>query len=130
MSRTRFEVAAAWGMGVALPLLEILRRRTNFHPIASYIDDLIAGALLLFAARAVSQQRPNAESWLAAAWGILAGGLYGSFFGQLEQWRAVDVSGQSGLAVVCVKGVLFAVSIAALVCALRHPRTQGSLRVS
>ena len=122
----RFEVAAAWGMGVVLPLLEILRRKTNFHPIASYVDDLIAGALLLFAARATSRKRPNADAWLAAAWGVLAGGLYGSFFGQLEQWRAVDVSGQSGLFVVCVKGVLFAVSIAALVCALRRPHPRGA----
>ncbi|MCX5739779.1 MAG: hypothetical protein NTZ61_15035 [Proteobacteria bacterium] len=47
----RFEVAAAWGMGVALPLLDVLRRKTNVHPIASYVDDLIAGALLLVAAR-------------------------------------------------------------------------------
>jgi hypothetical protein len=47
----RFEVAAAWGVGVVLPLLEVLRRKTSFHPIASYVDDLIAGALLLVAAR-------------------------------------------------------------------------------
>jgi hypothetical protein len=67
---------------------------------------------------------------VAAAWGVLAGGLYGSFFGQLEQWRAVDVSGQSGLFVVCVKGVPFAVSIAALVCALQRPNANGAQRTS
>jgi hypothetical protein len=117
----RFEVAAAWGMGVVLPLLEIARRRTNFHPIASYVDDLIAGALLLVAARAASRGRPNAGVWLAGAWGVLAGGLYGSFFGQLEQWREVDVSGHSGLFVVVVKGVLYAISMVALVCSLRRP---------
>jgi hypothetical protein len=113
-------------MGVVLPLLEVLRRRTNFHPIASYADDLIAGALLLVAARAASQRRPNADVWLAGAWGVLAGGLYGSFFWQLEAWRELDVSGHSGLFVVCVKGVLFAVSIAALVCALRRPTAHTS----
>lgn len=120
----RFEVAAAWAMGVVLPLLEVSRRRANFHPIHSYVDDLIAGALLLVAARAVSQSRPNADAWLAGAWGVLAGGLYGSFFWQLQQWREIDVSGQPGLVVVCVKGVLFAVSIAALVCALRRSKAQ------
>ena len=116
-----FEVRAAWAMGVVLPLLEIARRRTNFHPIASYVDDLIAGALLLVAARAASRGRPNADAWLAGAWGVLAGGLYGSFFGQLEHWREVDVSGHSGLFVVVVKGILYAVSMIALVCSLRRP---------
>lgn len=117
----RFEVAAAWGMGVVLPLLEIARRRTNFHPIHSYVDDLIAGALLLVAARAASREQPNADAWLAGAWGVLAGGLYGSFFWQLSEWREVDVSGQSGLFVVIVKGILYAISMIALVCALRRP---------
>jgi len=119
--RMRFEVAAAWGMGVALPLLEIARRRTSFHPIASYVDDLIAGALLLVAARAASREQANADVWLAGAWGVLAGGLYGSFFWQLAQWRDVDVSGQSGLIVVVVKGVLYAISMIALICSLRRP---------
>ena len=113
-------------MGVVLPLLEVLRRRTDFHPIASYVDDLIAGALLLVAARAASRPRANADVWLAGAWGVLAGGLYGSFFWQLEHWRELDVSGHAGLFVVCVKGALFAVSIAALVCALRRPTTRSS----
>ena len=65
----------------------------EFPPIASYVDDLIAGALLLVAARAASREQPNAEVWLAGAWGVLAGGLYGSFFWQLAQWREIDVSG-------------------------------------
>jgi hypothetical protein len=117
----RFEVAAAWGMGVVLPLLEIARRRTNFESPAFYVDDLIAGALLLWAARAAARERPNADAWLAGAWGVLAGGLYGSFFGQLEHWREVDVGGAAGLTVVAIKGVLYAISMIALTCALRRP---------
>lgn len=116
----RFEVVAAWAMGVILPLLEALRRGTNFHPLAFYVDDFIAGALLLSAARAVQQRRPNAELWLAGAWGVLCGGLYGSFFSQLEEWNKVDVSGHSGLTVVIVKGVLYAIALAAFIKTLRR----------
>ena len=49
-----FEVAAAYGIGVAMPLLETLRRRTYFETIARYVDDFIAGGLLLFAAYAIA----------------------------------------------------------------------------
>lgn len=116
----RFEHAAAYAMGVGLPLLEALRRRTNFSPVHAYVDDFIAGALLLFAARAVSRGRPNGDAWLAGAWGVLCGGLYGSFFWQLERMHEVDVGGGSGVVVVAVKGVLYAIAIAAFVCSLRR----------
>lgn len=115
----RFEHVAAYVMGVGLPLLEALRRRTNFSTISGYVDDFIAGALLLYAARAVSKRSPNGPVLLVAAWAVLCGGLYGSFFGQLEGGAALDVSGQSKLVVLGIKGALFAVSLAALVAAIR-----------
>ena len=115
----RFEHAAAYAMGIGLPLLEALRRRTNFDPIHSYVDDFIAGALLLWAARAVSLRRPNAGLLLAAAWGVLCGGLYGSFFWQLESSASHDVSGIANATVVLVKGVLYAIALAGLVLSVR-----------
>jgi hypothetical protein len=115
----RFEHAAAYGMGVGLPLLEALRRRTNFETIAGYVDDFIAGALLLYAARAVSRGKPGGPVLLAVAWAVLSGGLYGSFFGQLERIAEVDVGGQPGVVVVAIKGVLYAISLTALVLATR-----------
>lgn len=116
----RFEHAAAYGMGVVLPLLEIARRRTNFHPVHAYVDDLLAGALLLLAARSVSRGSPRGPAYLAGAWGVLAGGLYGSFFWQLSQADEVDVGGSAGLTVVIVKGVLYAISVVALVLSIRR----------
>jgi hypothetical protein len=115
----RFEHAAAYAMGVGLPLLEALRRRTNFDTIAGYVDDFIAGAFLLVAARAVSRGRPNGPVLLVAAWAVLCGGLYGSFFGQLEDSAALDVSGQSKALVLAVKGALYAIALAALALAVR-----------
>lgn len=115
----RFELAAAYGMGVALPLLEVLRRGTNFSTISGYVDDFIAGALLLYAARAVSRQQPSGPVLLAAAWAVLCGGLYSSFFGQLESAASHDVSGLPSATVVLIKGALYAVALLGLVRSIR-----------
>jgi hypothetical protein len=115
----RFELAAAYAMGVALPLLETLRRRTNFETIAGYVDDFIAGGLLLYAARAVSRGKPSGPVLLVAAWAILCGGLYGSFFHQLESAASHDVSGLGNTTVVLIKGGLYAVALVALVLSVR-----------
>lgn len=115
----RFELVAAYVMGVGLPLLEVMRRRTNFSTISGYVDDFIAGALLLYAARAVSKGRLGGEVLLVLAWGVLSGGLYNSFFGQLESTAAVDVGGLPNMTVVVIKGVLYAISLAGLVLSTR-----------
>ena len=115
----RFEHAAAYGMGVGLPLLEALRRKTNFETIAGYVDDFIAGALLLWAASAVSRGKRSGPVLLVLAWATLAGGLYSSFFGQLERIAETDVGGLPGATVVAIKGVLYAITLAALVFAAR-----------
>ncbi len=80
----RFEVGAAYTMGIGLPLLEAIRRKTDFENFHSYIDDFIAGGLLLYAAHAVTRGKRSGPVLLAVAWAVLCGGLYGSFFWQLE----------------------------------------------
>ncbi len=119
----RIEVAAAYAMGVGLPLLEALRRKTHFSPIAAYADDFIAGGLLLAAAWAVSRGKPQGPALLVAAWGILCGGLYSSFFTQLARDATHDISGLPNTTVVLIKGALFAISIAALVLSIRTAST-------
>ena len=115
----RFEVVAAYVMGISLPALEIVRRRTNFENVSTYVDDIIVGALLLYAARAVTKSKANSSMLLVAAWAILVGGCYGSFFGQLNNTASLDVSGFSNSSVVIVKGVVFLTSIVALLMSIR-----------
>jgi hypothetical protein len=115
----RFEVGAAYAMGVGLPLLEALRRRTNFEHFHSYIDDFIAGALLLYAAHSVVQEKARGPVLLVLAWAVLCGGLYGSFFWQLSSDATQDVGGLPNLVVVVIKGVLYAITLTALVFASR-----------
>ncbi len=121
----RFEHAAAYVMGIALPALEVMRRRTNVESVSSYVDDFIAGALLLYAARSVSRQQRSGPVLLVAAWAILCGGLYGSFFWQLERTLATDVSGLANTTVVLVKGALFGTAIVSLVLSVRSA-TRGA----
>lgn len=115
----RFEVATAYAMGAGLPLLEAMRRKTNFEHFHSYIDDFIAGALLLYAAQAVTRGRQNGPVMLVVAWAVLCGGLYGSFFWQLSSDAAQDVGGLANTTVVLIKGFLYAVSLTALYFASR-----------
>ncbi len=117
----RFEVASAYVLGVLLPLLETLRRRTDFSLPEAYLDDYIAGALLLLGAWAVTRRRPYGPYALAGAWGVLCGGLYYSFFGQLRNAVPEDVSGLPNRVVVAIKGILFAVAILALVRSITRP---------
>jgi hypothetical protein len=125
-----FEVRAAYVMGIALPLLETLRRRTNFSPIAMYVDDYIAGIILLIAAVAVTRGKPWGPAMLAGAWGVLVGGLYYSFFGQIENQLANDISGLSNWIVVAIKGVAFGISILCFVLAIRRASSRQGVRTS
>ena len=111
----RFEVTAAYVVGILLPGLEVLRRRTNFDRPESYVDDFIVGALLLLAASSVSRGRAYGRYLLAGSWGVLCGGLYSSFFGQLRSPLPDDISGLPNLVVVAIKGVFWAVAIAGFV---------------
>jgi len=122
----RFEVASAHAMGIALPVLETLRRRTNFETISGYVDDFIAGGLLLYAGRLAAKGRPQGPVLLAVAWAVLCGGLYGSFFGQLG--READVSGLPNPVVVAVKGALFAWALLALSRSVRFASRPGEIR--
>jgi hypothetical protein len=110
--RGGFAVSAAYVMGIILPVLETARRRTNFDDIPGYIDDFIIGALLLWGARSVSRGHAHGPALLTAAWGMQCGGMWSSFFGQLQSIE--DISGLRNGVVVLIKGAVYLVALAAL----------------
>lgn len=118
--RLRFEIAAAYCLGVALPVLEVCRRRTNFSDIPGYIDDFIIGGLLVFAARSAARGRIHGRALLVAAWGILCGGLWGSLFGQINNPDPHDISGLPNMVVVILKLLICGVAVTALVLSIRR----------
>ena len=115
----KFEVGAAYAMGILLPLGEALRRKTDFSNFHSYVDDFIIGAVLIYAARAVTTGKRSGYVLLCVGWAILNGGLYGSFFWQFASTAALDVGGLPNMTMVIIKGVLWAISFAALVLSVR-----------
>ncbi|HYV99555.1 MAG TPA: hypothetical protein VE967_19005 [Gemmatimonadaceae bacterium] len=121
----RFDIVAAYVLGILLPAAETVRRGTHFTPIASYADDYIIGALLLAAAHAARIGKPSGNALLVAAWGALCGGLYYSFFGQLESATSTDVSGLPNMTVVVIKGAIYLVALYAIVRSIRAASQQS-----
>lgn len=114
---TRIEVIAAYVLGVMLPVLEVLRRRTDFSDLPAYADDFLIGTFLLYAAYSVVKRQRGGNVLLCTAWGILCGGMYSSFFSQLKV--ATDVSGAANNLVIAVKGIIFLIAIVCLVLSVR-----------
>jgi hypothetical protein len=111
----RFDVAAAYVMGIGLPVLEVLRRGSDVSRFANYADDFLAGGLLLWAAIATSTGRRVGPVLLVVAWAIVCCGFYYSIVGQLQNPAPSDVSGLPNAVVVFIKIALYGVSIAALI---------------
>ena len=105
-------------MGAALPVLEALRRRTDFSNLPAYLDDFLVGGILLGAAWSVCRGWRYGRAALVAAWGIVVGGGYYSFFGQVARMNETDISGLPGVWVVAIKGVMMLVALVSLASAI------------
>ena len=74
-------------MGIFLPLAETVRRfrqLADLSHIMNWFDDYILGGILILAAWMLKSEKPNAISYMIAAWGIGAGALFLSFLGQFD----------------------------------------------
>jgi hypothetical protein len=117
-------------LGIVVPIAETVRRWSTWQaaPLALF-DDYILAALVLCGAWLAGHDFRRGQCFLAAAWGICCGVGYGSFFGQLERFRqgAVDPAPIPSVWVVVIKGILWALCIAALVMTLRAKPPPGTL---
>lgn len=104
-------VRMALVIGVLLPLAETVRRSNQLLDPArflSWFDDYLLGGVLLLAAYCVKKNRPNAVSWLIAAWGVAVGALFLSFLGQFDyyQTKSGDPGVFSTTLVLAAKGLI------------------------
>lgn len=111
----RFEVQSAYLLGVAIPVLETLRRGLGFENVTTVVEDYVIGALLLLAATSVRAGRRHGPLLLVLAWAALAGGLFPSFFGHLEYLLRGTVGGPREAWIVAIKGAIYAVCLVSLV---------------
>jgi hypothetical protein len=126
----QFSRRLAYLFGIALPLVETLRRHHQLGDPAvwpQWLDDFLLGALLLAGARLTANHRYDNARYLVAAWGVTCGMGYYSFFGQLQNLDLPDPAGIPAIWVAVIKGVGFTLAIVALAGALKAPRTQDGL---
>ena len=70
-------------LGSSLVIGETIRSWGQGRPLAFVLDDFLIGGGLILAALWFRAESLRRRAALAAAWGAVAGGLYGSFFGKL-----------------------------------------------
>lgn len=118
----RFEVIAAFVMGILLPVLETARRGIGYWAIdfTTMFEDYLAGTLLLVGAWATYCMRAWGSTFLVLAWAWLAGLLGSSFWGQLEETLRHTASEPNNLLVVGVKFLMWITCVVSLVLSFRR----------
>ena len=125
----RFEVIAAFAIGVLLPVLETARRGISHWTInfTTMFEDYLAGALLLVGGWAAYRSKSWGAVFLVLAWASFSGLMTSSFLNQLEETLRQTASEPGNSLVLVVKFLLWSVCIVSLVLSFRTA-TRGSNR--
>src|SRR5687768_7732618 len=118
----RFSRTLAVVLGVLVPVAETVRRWSTWQQAPmSLFDDYILAALVLYGAWLAGRDFRRGQCFLAAAWGVVCGVGYGSIMGQIQRLQSgePDPAPISAFSVAVIKGVLFALSLSALIMTLR-----------
>jgi len=117
----RFEVIAAFAIGVLLPVLETGRRGISTWTInfTTMFEDYLAGALLLVGGWAAYRSKSWGALILVLAWAYFSGLMTSSFVGQLEETLRQTASEPGNLLVLVVKFLLWSVCVTSLVLSFR-----------
>ena len=118
----RFEVIAAFTVGLLLPVLETCRRGIGYWGVefTTMFEDYVAGALLLIGGWASYRGRHWGAVFLVLAWGYVAGLMGSSFWSQLEETLRQTASEPHNLLVVTVKFLLWGTCVVSLVLSFRR----------
>lgn len=117
----RFEVTAAFIIGILLPVLETCRRGIGYWGVefTTMFEDYVAGALLLIGGWASYRGRYWGALFLVLAWAYVAGLMGSSFWSQLEETLRQTASEPNNLLVVTVKFLLWGTCVVSLVLSFR-----------
>jgi hypothetical protein len=100
------EAFRSWGVG---------------RPVAAWIDDVIVGAAMIFAAVLVGRPTLVTRCLFSAVWGVAVGMLYGSFFSKLY-YPAEAVPGNFPLeTLTALLGLALCAAVAGLVASILLP---------
>ena len=120
----RFEVIAAFVIGVLLPVLETGRRGISHWTVnfTTMFEDYLAGALLLVGGWAAYRSKSWGAVFLVLAWAYFSGLMTSSFVGQLEETLRQTATEPGNLMVLVVKFLLWTVCVTSLVLSFRTAR--------
>lgn len=113
----RFEVTAAFAMGLLLPLLETCRRGIGHWSVefTTMFEDYLAGVLLLISAWGAYRVRPWGTLLLVVAWAAVTGMMSVSLLDQLESTFRNTSTEPHNLLVVVIKFLLWGTCTLSLV---------------
>ena len=120
----RFEVIAAFAIGLLLPVLETARRGITHWAVdfTTMFEDYLGGAVLLIGAWAVTSARSWGTTFLAIAWGAIAGLMTLSLVSQLED-TIRGTTEPHNMVVIIVKFLLWSVAVSSLVLSFRRAQS-------
>jgi hypothetical protein len=124
----RFEVIAAFAIGILLPVLETCRRGLSEWAVdfTTMFTDYFAGALLLIGGWATYRAKSWGALFLLVAWAWVTGMMSGSFLDQVEGTVRNTVTEPHNLLVVVIKFLLLAICVVSLVLSFqRASHTRG-----
>jgi hypothetical protein len=124
----RFEVAAAFVIGLLLPVMETARRGIGHWAVefTTMFEDYVAGGLLLLGAWAATRSRSWGPTFLLLAWAYFAGLMSSSFWWQLEQAIRQTASEPNSMLVLVVKTILWLTCVVSLVLAFRRVASRAT----
>jgi hypothetical protein len=92
------------------------------RPVVAWLDDMIAGALMLAGVVFIVRNRPSGWRVLTAGWGMIVGLAYGSFFSKLYAETPTDAGNIPFRILLWLVGMGLVAAAAGLCWALRIGR--------
>ncbi|NNC73866.1 MAG: hypothetical protein HKN78_13455 [Sphingomonadaceae bacterium] len=105
-------------LALSLMIGEAWRSWGAGRPVMFWMDDMLMGAMLLAGAWLMGRPSRARHAFFAAAWGVNAGMLYGSFFGKVFAPETTNAGNfDLGLLTVLV-GLAFATAVAGMIASI------------
>lgn len=93
------------------------------RPVVFVLDDQLMGGFLLAAAWAVRRETVRTRAAFSGAWGVVAGMLYGSFFGKVFEPEKAQAGNWDLGVLTCLLGLAFLLSLVGLWFSMVLPTT-------
>lgn len=115
---------AAVLLALSLMIGEAIRSWGVGRPVMFWMDDMLMGGMLLVAAWLMARPSPVRHALFAAAWGVNAGMLYGSFFGKVFAPENSNAGNFDLGLLTALIGVAFVTAIAGMIATILVARPE------